>query len=128
MADKRKFIRRPAPGEFAVKDRTKNELIGLTKNLSIKGIRIITDKKYPVPSYIWCQIELPEKVDGEDYFEFDAEIKWCQKSIMAGFFEIGCEIRNLSKTDQKIIKAITHLWMMKQSDDININRILVKKN
>jgi len=129
MSENRKFIRRLASEKYEVIDRTKDEVVGRVINLSKKGVLIKTDRPYKAPSYLWCRMDLPEKISGNDHILFDVEIKWCRhtKTESEEYYETGCQLLNVSKKVGEIIESLTRLFMARQSDAINQTPILAKR-
>ncbi len=129
MPENRKFIRRPTNEKYEVIDRTNDEVVGQIINLSKKGVLIKTDRPYKAPSYLWCRMDLPEKIEGKEHILFDIEIKWCRhtKTKDEEYYETGCQLLNVSKRVGEVIDSLTRLFMARQSDAINQSPILAKR-
>jgi len=127
MSENRKAVRRKSGGGALVFTRNDNELVGEVLNLSNEGLLLKTDKFFGAPSFLWCRMQLPEKIKGLRNIEFDLEIRWCRKIEDEETYETGCQLMNVPNISKKVIKELAHIWMAKQSDQWNKSALSFKK-
>jgi hypothetical protein len=143
MSENRKHIRRLAGEKTLIYDRTDDQLIGEVINMSNNGVLLKTEKPYQIPGFLWCRLQLSEKLLGRDQIEFDLEVKRCQKmesepqadnddetdaeNENVDYYAVGCQLMNVPKGTRNVIKALTNLWMAKHSDHMNENSVSFKK-
>jgi len=119
VAKQQKPVRRQAAENLVVYDMRTNQPIGQVQNMTVAGVKLITDKPVKLSRILYCRIDLPEKLLGSDQVYFDAECRWCRQNKSAGWYESGYRLRNVSASDREIISLLTRRWMMVQSDAQN---------
>lgn len=79
-----KLIRRRATDELTVYDLNTEQPIGQIENMTVKGMKMVVDKPVKPASIIYCRMDLPGKILGHKEVFFDAECRWCKKTIIRG--------------------------------------------
>jgi len=93
--EKRKFLRIPAYAN--IQFRRVGYILShhkLSKDVSIKGIRFLSDQFLPVGGHIKVGLQLEE---GEMPVEFICKVVWNHSLYDDEFYEIGAEICDISK-------------------------------
>ncbi|MEW5922934.1 MAG: PilZ domain-containing protein [Candidatus Zixiibacteriota bacterium] len=87
--DRRKSQRR-APDEYiTVYDEVTGQPIGSLANMSIDGVKLVTDQAIKPGTILECRINLETDIMGYKEIYFSAECRWCRKNVAAGHWESG---------------------------------------
>jgi hypothetical protein len=104
MIEKRRFIRIPlsVPIQFRRIGYIEEER-NVSKDISIKGVRFLSQRFVPIGSYIKVEIELKAN---SDPVRFIAKVAWAKTIYEDELFEIGAEVWEISKEDTDFLREI----------------------
>ena len=128
MTEKRRFKRVMANGYFFVFDKISDQLLGQLKDMTIKGMKLVSDVPVEVARKFQCRMALPEILLESNQIYFDAECRWCQKNESTGLYQIGFELSNVCEKDSDIIKLLLVQWESGQTDNQEITPIVKKES
>jgi hypothetical protein len=114
MDERRKHVRKATSDYFLIYDRETEELVGRVLNLSPAGAMVISESPVTVSRIIKCKMVMPRIISTRDYISFDAECRWCSENKRWKWFEIGCQLSNVSEEDQRIIQKLIGEWVIKE--------------
>ena len=114
MDERRKHVRKATSDYFLIYDRETDELVGRVLNLSPAGAMVISESPVAVSKTIKCKMVMPRIISTRQYISFDVECRWCSENKRWKWYEIGCQLSNISEEDQKIIQKLTGEWVMKE--------------
>ncbi|MFQ6008767.1 MAG: PilZ domain-containing protein [Candidatus Zixiibacteriota bacterium] len=116
MDERRKHIRKATSDYFLIYDRDTDKLVGRVLNLSPAGTMVISDSPVAVSKVIKCKMVMPRKISTRHYISFDAECRWCLENKRWKWYEIGCQLSNISEEDQSIIRQLIGEWVIKEDN------------
>lgn len=104
MIEKRRFIRIPlsVPIQFRRIGYIEEER-NVSKDISIKGVRFLSQRFVPINSYIKVEIEIKAN---SDPVRFIAKVVWVKAVYEDELFEIGAEVWEISKEDSDFLREI----------------------
>lgn len=104
MIEKRRFIRIPlsVPIQFRRIGYLAQER-NISKDISIKGVRFLSQRFVPIDSYIKVEIEIKAN---SDPVKFIAKVVWVKTVYEDELFEIGAEVWEISKEDTDFLREI----------------------
>lgn len=103
LENRRKSERYEFEEDFPVFEHDNYRQIGELGDLSVKGIRLVTTKKFSKGDSINLKILLPQKVFQQEYLVFKAECMWNKQRKNSSDFESGYKIVSISEKDAVII-------------------------
>lgn len=95
MKDKRKLKRRHLIYYLRVVDKATGNLLGFLVNITPQGIMIMSENPIPVGKTFRLQALVPDVTGEKTYLEFDAQSRWCERSINTDFYDTGFELLNV---------------------------------
>ena len=102
MIDKRRYLRIPL--SLPIKFKRIGYIIvegNLSKDLSVQGIKFLSQKFVPVQSFIKIEIYLK---DNHEPVKFIANVAWIKSVFEDELFEIGAKIVEISREDSFILR------------------------
>lgn len=100
--EKRRFLRLPASARIEFKRiGYTGERKKLSKDISIAGLRFLSDRFLPVSSHIKINLHIEE---GEMPIQFICQVVWTKSLYNDESYEIGAEIREISRESQDRLK------------------------
>jgi c-di-GMP-binding flagellar brake protein YcgR len=114
MDERRKHVRKATSDYFLIYDRETDKLVGRVLNLSPTGVMMISESPVEVSKTIGCKMVMPRIISNRQHIDFDAECRWCSKNKRWKWYEIGCQISNISEEDQRIIHQLIGEWVIKE--------------
>jgi hypothetical protein len=107
MLEKRRFLRIPlsVPIEFRRIGYAIDEN-NVSRDLSVEGVRFLSNRFVPVASYIKVQLYVREN---DEAVKFIAKVTWIKSLYDDELFEIGAHIWDISKEDSSFLKSNINL-------------------
>ena len=94
--------------QYALNRKSSNNYVGinaLTRDISLSGARIISEKKFPIDTTLRIQINLSRT---KQIIKVDGKVKWVRENTEDDSYEIGIEFQHeISKT---VLTLIRHLY------------------
>lgn len=106
MNDMRKHKRHETHDLLTVVDRETAQPIADLANLSTNGAMFVSQTTVDIGHLFKCRLELPQPILDRSEIKFDAECRWCMKSKIAGRYESGYRLMNVSQLDSEIISYL----------------------
>ena len=107
MAERRQIERRSISYYMRIVDAQANQLIGHLADISVKGLKMDSQKPLPVGKKYRLRLNTTADVADKDFIEFEACSKWCQLDpIEPVLFDIGFEITEIDPHDVGIVQNI----------------------
>jgi hypothetical protein len=123
VGKRQKLIRRQAIDDLVVYDVRTNQPIGRVENMTIEGVKLITEEPVEVQRVLYCKMELPKKILGRRQVTFDAECRWCKRNAETELYDTGYKLRNISASDKEVISQLVRQWMIRQSKSQNATNV-----
>ena len=99
--ENRAIIRLIAEGSESVDH---NEIFALTKDISKKGARLLTDVKFSVGTVFKTTVVLSKS---EETLHFDCQVKWVKRVSKSKSFEMGVEF--MDEISRSVFSIIQHV-------------------
>lgn len=116
MSNQRRHKRCRTSDYYTVTDRSNNQIIGRTANISMGGMMLITDSQLEVDQFYSFRLNLPESVEYGVGFPFDGCCRWSQHNDLAGWWENGIQITEISDEARETIRKLTEEDPVEKSD------------
>jgi len=104
MEDRRKSKRVKSPYYLKAIDSNTNRLIGHLADISTGGMMLIRKRPINTDAAFKLKISLPIAVKASKEITFDANCRWCMKSVDSNSYDTGFQLQNVSHEDAKVIK------------------------
>jgi hypothetical protein len=89
--------------------------LGELLDLSIEGLRMITNREVNKDDIICCRVKLPRTIFQQEYLSLDARCMWCRRGPDDGRYESGHRINRISTRDAAIVLHLLIHYAKKQS-------------
>jgi hypothetical protein len=106
MKDQRKVKRRFLLYYMRVYDIETRQQIGNLVDITPEGAMLLCDNPIPEGKTMPLRLELSHEVSDRPFLEFSARSKWCRPDVDPNRYNIGFEIVEIKKEDEKIINRI----------------------
>jgi hypothetical protein len=106
MKDKRKTKRRFLLYYMRVYDNRTHQQIGNLVDITPDGVMLISATPIPEKQVLPLRLELSSEVADKPFMDFIALSKWCRPDVDPNQYNIGFEITEIAKDDEKIIQKI----------------------
>jgi hypothetical protein len=116
MSKKRQSARCRTSDYYTITDQRSNQIIGRTANISMGGMMLITDTRLEKGGVYNFRLNLPESAECGPGFAFDGECRWSQYNDLAGWWENGIQMKNLSDEAQATLKKLANESLVEESD------------
>jgi len=116
MSKKRKNARCRTSDYYTITDRSSNQIIGRTANISIGGMMLITDIELKTGKTYAFRLNLPESAECGPGFPFDGECRWSQYNDLAGWWENGIQIKEMSEEAKSTLRTLAGQSLIEESD------------
>lgn len=103
--ERRRFLRLPASMRIRFRRISNGDVIArqkLTKDISIAGIKFLSDEFMPVSSYLKVNLSFEEDLKP---LEFICQVMWVKSLYNDESYEIGAQILEIDKENYKQIKS-----------------------
>ena len=103
--ERRRFLRLPASIRIKFRRISDGNVVSrqkLTKDISIAGIKFLSDELIPVSSYIKVNLKFKEDLRP---LEFICQVMWVKSLYNDESYEIGAQILEIDKENYKQIKS-----------------------
>ena len=117
----RRYIRHPAdiPIEYCFLNSTES-LFDSLKDVSIGGLCFQTDNL--IEPKQWLHLRIPVR---EDYFEIDAQVRWCQQRSDNGYYDVGVLFSNPKEAfSARMVEQVCHIEQYKREVLVKEGRTL----
>ena len=108
MEDKRKVERKHLVDYLRVFDRGSNKLLGYLIDITEKGLMVVTRSKLEKNSIFQLKVLLGEEEEEKEnnkQIHLDVKTKWCRKSRISGFNEVGFEMLLVTEEAFNLLKT-----------------------
>jgi len=75
-------------------------------DLNTKGLMIIGKKQLKQGDKFKLKMDLPQEINGKSQVEFEAQVKWCEKSINTKLFSSGLEFSAIEPEYSQLIDEL----------------------
>jgi hypothetical protein len=89
MQEKRSLPRQKTGVFFGVYDRATSRYVGRLVDLNTNGLMLIGKRPFKVGETFKLKMDLPQEINGKSQIEFDANVKWSEKSKNTNLFSAG---------------------------------------
>ena len=93
---------------FEVFDAGDNK-IGYLGDITLKGLKVISDKSLPLNSTLNLKIKLPPRIHGNEEITFEAECVWCKQDSDHNNYQLGFKAHHENIDNINTIKIIMEL-------------------
>jgi hypothetical protein len=102
MLERRRFLRIPlsAPIQFKKIGYIKDER-NISKDLSVRGVRFLSQRFVPVSSYIKIEVHIKKNYSP---IKFISKVIWIKSVYDDELFEVGVQIWDISKEDNDFLR------------------------
>ena len=116
MSKKRQSVRCRTSDYYTITDRSSNQIIGRTANISMGGMMLITDAQLEKGTLYNFRLNLPESAECGPGFDFDGECRWSQYNDLAGWWENGIQMKGPSEAALATLKKLADQSLVEESD------------
>lgn len=106
MEEKRSIERIRCYYYLKVYKKDSNEDIGSITDISLKGMRLVSENPFQLNTILNFSVKLPEGYILGESFDIDAEARWCNKNEDEMFYESGFEFVNAERKGIIYIKSL----------------------
>jgi hypothetical protein len=106
MFDKRQNRRKNASVEFGVYESDTDRFFGCLVDLSVEGVKLVSESEIDSDILYHFKMKLPEKVRGTMYVEFEARSRWCEQVQDSNSYETGFIFEDISRDDLEVVEAL----------------------
>lgn len=103
LENRRRAVRYDFDQPLSVFEKCSYRQIGLLADLSVEGMRLLTQKPIEKDQLIECRIRLPKPIFRQEYLEMDAVCMWCRKGTRTAQHESGFRLVSVSRDNAAII-------------------------
>jgi hypothetical protein len=104
--NKRALERKKTGVFFGIYDRENSKYFARLADLNTKGLMIIGKQRLNPGETFKLKMDLPQEINGRSHIEFDAEVKWCEKSKNTGLFSAGLEFTAIAPEYSQLIDEL----------------------
>ncbi len=104
--EKRKYARRKLIYYLKVFDKKNSEQIGNLVDITSAGMMLISEDAIPTGRLFEFKIELPQKMDGTESIDVQAQSMWSKNDINPVLFDSGFQFKELSSEAKTIIQTL----------------------
>lgn len=116
LENRRRSVRYEFARPLEVFERNSYRQIGVLADLSVEGMRLLTQKPIEAEQLIECRVRLPKPIFQQEYLILDAICMWCRKGVRTAQHESGFRLVNVPKENAAIIlHLIIHYAQPKES-------------
>lgn len=101
--DKRSLERKPTAVFFGIYNRDNAKYVGRLVDISSQGLMIIGKSQLPVDKCFKLKMDLPQELNGKSQIEFEAKIRWCEKSKKTRLFCAGLQFTAIEPVYSELI-------------------------
>ena len=80
--------------------------LGYLVDISYEGLQMLTEKKIPSGSDIYCQINLPHPIHGENVLSVKARSCWTTRDVDPLYYASGHQIYAIDPPRERIISTL----------------------
>lgn len=106
LKEKRKLERIRVYYYLKVYDRNSRQDVGSVIDISMKGMKLISEIEFTPKSLHLFSIRLPNGYIYGDEFDIDAEVRWCNKQDDVRYYETGFQFVNSAKHGIMVVKNL----------------------
>ena len=118
MLERRKTKRRSISYYMRIVDTGINQIIGHLADITLKGLKIDSQKAIQVPKMYRLRIYTTADVSDRDYIEFEASARWCHiDPLEPGLFVIGFEIIKIDPHATAIVQRIVDKYSARENNN-----------
>ena len=110
MTERRKIPRNHLVHYLRLFDRNTNEVLGNMVDISVSGIRLISEGPVLLDKLLEIRMDFPEEIQGKHWLTFDAVCVWCRIDQSPNLYLSGCEFKRISEEDLAILNYLIHLY------------------
>jgi len=115
MANKRILKRWNLIYYLKVINQKNGDVLGHLVDITTRGIMIMTQNPIPSNQLFQLTMSLPKEIMGRNSVTFDAECKWCRKSINPDYYDAGFQFVAVSPNDIKTIENLINEFLFVKS-------------
>lgn len=109
--ERQQKIRRKASTPLLVYDLHTELPMGQILDMSVRGMKLMTEDPVIVKQVYFCKIPLDKKIKKRKEVFFDAECRWCKQSEETGWYNSGYVLRFPTPKDAELVRDLMHVWM-----------------
>lgn len=106
MSEKRSLERIRCYYYLKVFDRDSGIDIGSIFDITVRGMKIISDNPFEKGQTRCFRIYIPEGSMHGEHFDLEAEVKWCKKNDKEDYFEAGFKFCDVDKKYKVFLKNL----------------------
>lgn len=106
MQEKRAITRKKTGVFYGVYNRDNSKYIGRLVDLTSKGLMLIGKSPFKPGNAFKLKMDLPQEINGKTQIEFDAVIKWSEKSKNTNLHSAGLEFTNIEPAFSQLIEEL----------------------
>lgn len=106
MKDKRSMPRMNVIAYYKMTELTTDQDMGRVTDMSTEGMRLHGDEAIDINTPCRFEMALPDNDSMNDSVVFDANVVWCQESAVAGMYDTGIRVVNISTEDSNHLQEI----------------------
>jgi len=106
MDEKERLKRHRCKVFFRVINEETQEVIGHLVDLTVQGLRLISEKPVNPDAIFLLRLVLPVEIDGTMEFSLPAISRWCTKDNISGFYNAGFEFRKVPLKTVRLIEKV----------------------
>lgn len=91
---------------FGIYNRENSKYFARLVDLNTKGLMIIGKKELKQGESFKLKMDLPQEINGNAQVEFDAQVKWCEKSKHTNLFSAGLEFTVIAPEYSQLIDEL----------------------
>ena len=110
MQERRKIPRNHLVHYLRLFDQETKAVLGNMIDISMSGIRMISEGAIPPGTYFKIHMDFPEEVTGKLFLTFEAVCVWCKPEESSNLFTAGCEFRKIADEDREILHYLIDLY------------------
>jgi len=108
MHNKRSLERKKTGVFFGVYNRDTAKYVGRLVDINTKGLMIMGKSQLKVDESHKLKMDLPQEINGKSHLEFEAKVKWCEKSKKTKLFSAGFEFTKIEPEYSQLIDELIH--------------------
>ncbi len=114
MEEKRIYKREQLICYLQVVDSSSGEKLGNLIDLSLEGIKLMTESPLRTGATYHVDIRLNKEVQGKKVLSVKAACKWCRKESNADYYDAGLELPAQSEEQTSLIESVIEAFCFKQ--------------